>query len=185
MSPQVQRVEVSTKIPYTFINNKTLHWYKEKSCMGGPQNMTDDPSYKVGDKFYWMDVSHPHMNEGDPISDILFGYTNETLQVDMVDSSTNRLENVVAERFISVNEVEYVFLSLENDSINIWTVINKLDRKVRERIYDVEYDILDILKGFQFDFHVICRNDRIIEGLCPSNARMIFPKIANLKTYAQ
>jgi hypothetical protein len=89
---------------------------------------------------------------------------------------TNRLESFLAEKLIAIPGVEYVFLSLENDSIDIWTVISKLDREIRAKIYDVEYDILDIIKGFQFDFHVICRNDRSIEDLYPSNTKMIFQK---------
>jgi hypothetical protein len=118
-----------------------------------------------------------HLNGEEPIMVGLSTYAiDEILQVDKAESLTDRLENFVAERFLAIPSVEFVLLSLENDSINIWTVINKLDREVREKIYDVEYDILGILRDFQFDFHVMCRNDRNIEEMRPSNAKMIFQR---------
>jgi hypothetical protein len=118
-----------------------------------------------------------HLNGGQPIMVGLSTHAiDEILQIDMAESLTDRLENFIAERFLDIPSVEFVFLSKENDSINIWTVINKLDRKIREKIYDIEYDILGILRGFRFDFHVMCRNDRNIEEIRPSNAKMIFQK---------
>lgn len=186
MSPQVHSVEVNTKIPYTFINNKTLLWYKENSCIDGPQKNHALSSKPGNELLYWEEIGHFHLNTEGSIPVVLYPYAiEEMLQIDKVDSLTNGLENFVAGKFFIIPEVEYVFLSLENDSTNIWTVINKLDRKVRERIYDIEYDIFDILKGLKFDFHVICRNDRTIEELYPSKASNYISKIANLKTYAK
>lgn len=100
---------------------------------------------------------------------------DEIVQDNKLVISTDKLENLVAERLLAIPSVEFVFLSIEKDSMDIWTVINKLDRKVREKIYDEEYDILGILRNFQFDFHLICRDDRNIEEVRPSNAK-IFPK---------
>lgn len=178
MSHQIHKTEVNTKIPLKKFINMDFPWYIENSCIDGPQTKTHPSSSEPGDKLSsWAETGHFHLSAVGPISVVLYPYTiDETLQIDQVDSLTNRLENFVAEKIFTIPEVEYVFLSLENDSINIWTVINKLDREVRKKIYDVEYDILDILKGFQLDFHVICRNDRNIEELYTSNARMIFQK---------
>lgn len=178
MSPQIHTMEVNTKIPLKEFITINSPWFRENSCMDALQTKTHASSSKPGDELpSWAEIGHFHLNAGDPIPVVLYPYTiDEMLQIDKVDSSINGLENFVAEKFFIIPEVEYVFLSLENDSINIWTVINRLDREVRKNIYDVEYDILNILKGFQFDFHVICRNDRNIEELYPSNARMIFQK---------
>lgn len=178
MSPQIHTMEVNTKILLKECINMNFPWYRENTCIDVPQAKTRPSSSEPGDKLSsWAGIGHLHLNAGDPIAVVLYPYTiTEMLQIDKVDSSTNRLENFVAEKIFTVPKVEYVLLSLENDSIDIWTVINKLDREIRKKIYDVEYDILDIIKGFQFDFHVICRNDRSIEELYPSNARMIFQK---------
>ena len=131
------------------------------------------------DKFsLWREVCDLHLSEKEsifieltPDADI-----NEAVQTHEVNSAINKLEIFIAEEFLAVPPVEFVFLSIEKYSIDIWTVINKLDRKVREKIYDVEYAILGLLQNFQFDFHVICRNDRNINEIHPSGAKMIFKK---------
>lgn len=120
---------VSTMIPSQFTNtNLPLN-----SCIHGPQKV-HPLSSKPGDElFYWAEISHLHVNWPDPTPVVLYPSIHKVLQIDIIDSLTNRLENFVAERFFSVAEVEYVFLSLENDSLDIWTVINKLDREIRKR----------------------------------------------------
>lgn len=100
-----------------------------------------------------------------------------------LDNLRNKIENIIAQRLSEINEIEYVFLSLKNNLIDIWTVINSLDRNVREKIYNIEYDILKTFKEFQFDFHVICRDNRNIEEVYPSNTKMVYNKL--VKTDAQ
>jgi hypothetical protein len=171
-------VEVNTKIPLKEFNNKNLPWFRENSNIDALQTKSNALSSMPGDELVsWVELSHLHLNAADPIPVILYPYIiGEVLQINRIDSSTNRLENFIAEKFFIIPEVEYVFLSLENDSIDIWTVINKLDRKVRNKIHDVEYDILGIINNFHFDFHVICRNDRNINEIYPSDAKMVFQK---------
>lgn len=135
--------------------------------------MSSVPGTKL---FYWAQEGYLHVNWPDPMPVVLYPSIDEILPVDRIDTLANRLENFIAEKFVSIPGVEYVFLSLENDSVDVWTIINKLDKEIRKKIYDVEYDILGIIIGFHFDFHVICRNDRSIEELYPSNAKMIFKK---------
>jgi|APFre7841882630_1041343.scaffolds.fasta_scaffold13533_3 hypothetical protein len=176
MRPQIHTTEVSTNIPSKEFININLPWYRENSCIYSIQTIYPLSS-EPGDKpFYWAQIGPLHVNWGGLISVVLYPSIDEILQIDSIDTLTNRLESFLAEKLIAIPGVEYVFLSLENDSIDIWTVISKLDREIRAKIYDVEYDILDIIKGFQFDFHVICRNDRSIEDLYPSNTKMIFQK---------
>lgn len=176
MRPQIHTTEVSTKIPSKEFININFPWYRENSCIYSPQTI-HSLSSEPGDKpFYWTQIGHLHVGWEDPIPVVLYPSINEMLQIDKIDTLTNGLANFVAEKFINIPGVEYVFLSLENDSIDIWTVINKLNREIRKKIYDVEFDILDIIRDFNFNFHVICRNDRSIEDLYPSNAKMIFQK---------
>jgi hypothetical protein len=167
-------MELSTKIPFKF-TNQDFHWYVEKKHIDRPQTETMDSTSAPRDKLVKVVPSRP--NEPFPTVAVAPSHTiDETLQVRLVDTLTNRLENFVAEKFLTIPQVEYVFLSFEKDSMDIWTVINKFDRQIRAKIYDVEYDILDIIKGFEFDFHVICRNNRSIQELYPSNTRIIFKK---------
>lgn len=91
--------------------------------------------------------------------------------------SSDKLENIIAERISKVPEVEYILLSKIENYYEIWTVINKLDRGVREQIYDVEFNILRTFRGLYFDFHVICRNDRDIKEFYSSNTKIIFQRM--------
>ena len=137
-----------------------------------------DYSFANDELSSWRDICDSHLNEERAMLNELTSDTtiDEISQIDKIDSSTNRLENFIAERFLAINSVEFVFLSLEKDSIDIWTVINKLDRKVRGKVYEVEYEILGFFKEFQFDFHAMCRDDRNIEEVRPFGAKMIFRK---------
>jgi hypothetical protein len=178
MIPQVRSMELSTKIPFKF-TDQDFHWYREKKRIDAPQTGTIDSTSESADKVSsLLEVVFPHPNEPDliPVLQSYIHIIDEMLQINDVDSLTNTLEAFVAEKFLTIPGVEYVFLLLENDSIDIWTVINKLDREIREKIYDVEYDILDTIKDFEFDFHVICRNDRNIQELYPSNVTMMFQR---------
>jgi hypothetical protein len=137
-----------------------------------------DFSSEVDKLSLWREVCDLHLSEKESILIELTPDTdiNEVVQTHENNSVINKLEIFIAEEFLAVPLVEFVFLSIEKHSIDIWTVINKLDRKVREKIYDVEYAIIGLLQNFQFDFHVICRNDRNISEVHPSNAKMIFKK---------
>jgi len=176
MSPQIHTTQVSTKMPSKEFINIDFPWYTENSCTYGPQTIHPLSSVPGGGLTYWTIRGHLHVNWADPIPVVLYPSLDEILPIDRTDTLTNSLENFVAQKFIAIPGVEYVLLSLENDSVDIWTVINKLDREIRKKIYDVEYDILGIISNFHFDFHVICRNDRSIKELYPSNAKMVFQK---------
>ena len=127
--------------------------------------------------FLWRKIENLHINGQEPILfDSLKDTVDETIEANLAESSTDRIETFVAERFLAIPSVEYVFLLSEGNSLDVWTVINNLDRDGRQKIYDVEYDILGFLPTFDFDFHVVCRNDRNIEDIRPSNVKMIFSK---------
>lgn len=177
MSPQVRTTEVSTNIPSKeFISNKNFPWDIENCSIYGSQTIQPLRT-ELGDELLdWMQAGHLHLNWGGPIPVVLYPSVDKMLPIDSIDTLTNRLESFLAEKFIDIPGVEYVFLSVENDSVDIWTVINRLDREMREKIYNVEYDILGLINDFHFDFHVICRNDRDIKEIHPSNAKMIFER---------
>ncbi len=78
------------------------------------------------------------------------------------DSKEYTLEKYIAIKISRVPDVEYIFISKEENILQVWIVINKLDRAVRDIIYDIEYSIIEHFRDIYFDFHVICRDDRDI-----------------------
>jgi len=88
--------------------------------------------------------------------------------------NSNTIENIISERFFKIPDVECIFLSIENDLINVRTVINKYDKKIAKNIYTAEYDLLEIFKDYFFDFLIIYREDREIDDICPSESVIIF-----------
>jgi hypothetical protein len=87
------------------------------------------------------------------------------------------LENYIADEISKIKEVEYIFVGKDNNIIDVSIIINKLDRVVRDRIYDIEYSIIGRFRDNYFDFHVICRNDRNINELFSSKAIMIYRRV--------
>ena len=84
------------------------------------------------------------------------------------------LENYIADEISEINEVEYIFVGKRNNIIDVSIIINKLDRTVRDRIYDIEYSMIGRFRNNYFDFHIICRDDRDINELFSSKAIMIY-----------
>ena len=76
------------------------------------------------------------------------------------------MESFISERISAIPEVEEVILSSEDKPINIWIIVNKLDRDVRKKFYDVRDNILKVLKGFRIEFYVVCRNDVDVNEFC-------------------
>jgi len=95
---------------------------------------------------------------------------------DVINSTKDNLEIFIVNSISQVPEVEYILISKIDNYYEIWIVINKSDREVRGRIYDIEYDILERVRGNYFDFHVICRDDRNIDEICPTNTIIYYRK---------
>jgi len=95
---------------------------------------------------------------------------------EIANSADDSLDIFIAKSISQVPEVEYILLSKIDNHYEIWTVINKLDREVREKIYDLEYNILEHFSNIYFDFHVICRDDRNINEIFPTNAIIFYRK---------
>jgi hypothetical protein len=53
-------------------------------------------------------------------------------------SSKNKMESFISERISAIPEVEEVILSSEDKSIDIWIIVNKLDRDVRKKFMMLE-----------------------------------------------
>jgi hypothetical protein len=96
------------------------------------------------------------------------------IKQNVIDTKGYNLESFISRKLAENAAVEYVFTSKEQNILHVWIVINKLDREARDKIYDIEYSILEKFRDNCFDFHVICRDDRYINDLFPSKAIMIY-----------
>lgn len=113
-----------------------------------------------------------------PLSPLIISKFFWQSEYEIANSADDKLEIFVAKSISQVPEVEYIIFSKIDNYYEIWTVINKLDREARDRIYDVEYNILERFRDNYFDFHVICRNDKSIEEICPTNAIIFYRRKA-------
>lgn len=67
-----------------------------------------------------------------------------------------------------ISEVEHVFVNQEDDDgkvFRVTVIVDARDSKVRASIYQREQAIMDELKDFDFDFHIIAREGRPLEEL--------------------
>lgn len=92
----------------------------------------------------------------------------------VLPSDEYSLEKFISNKLSEIKAVEYIFASKEENIFHVWIIINKLDRDVRDTIYDIQYDILENFRRAHFDFHIICREDRDINELFGKNAIMIY-----------
>lgn len=90
--------------------------------------------------------------------------------------TSNTIENIISERFFKIQAVECIFFSIENDLIEVRTVINKYDKEIAKNIYAAECDLIEILRDYVFDFLIIYREEREINDICPSESIIIFRK---------
>jgi len=88
--------------------------------------------------------------------------------------NSDSIENIISERFFKIPEVEGIFFSMENDLIEVRTVINKYDKDIAKTIYIAECDIIETFGDYFFDFLIIYRDDRKIDDICPSESIIIF-----------
>ena len=65
-----------------------------------------------------------------------------------------RVERIIVERLKEVPQVRSVCAQLREDEITIWTLLKSYDRSAREKVYQKEIEICDILSIYDFDFRV-------------------------------
>ncbi len=97
-------------------------------------------------------------------------------KADVWISNRDKIENYIASEFSVISDIEYIFLSKEKDSLNVWIIMNNLNREIRDSIYDIEFDILKKFNNIDFDFHVICRENKNISKLFFPNTEMIYQR---------
>lgn len=109
----------------------------------------------------------PLRRRGGIIEQNLLIFNFYPIKQNIIDTAGYNLENYISRKLSENAAIEYIFTFKENNILHVWIVINKLDREARDKIYDIEYTILEHFKDIYFDFHVIYRDDRDINDLFP------------------
>lgn len=105
---------------------------------------------------------------------ILMGY-EESLPEDSVDSDVNSWISLIREELYSLSSVDDIFISIEDNNVDVWVAIPKRDISVLRQLVEIEGRILETLvsgehPAFLIDFHVIYRCGRKIEELVSNRA---------------
>ncbi len=84
------------------------------------------------------------------------------------------MQRVFIEELTEIPEIEYIYSVQDNDIVRVWSIINNHNKAIKKSIYDREYNILDKLPVISFDFHVLVREDRPVNEMAPTGAKLIF-----------
>jgi len=94
------------------------------------------------------------------------------------DSSDQRVDGWIAlirEKLYANPSVEDIFVSIEDNNVDVWVVIPERDLAALDQLADIEWELLEIFvsgehPAFLIDFHIIYRCGRKIEDLAPTRA---------------
>lgn len=87
----------------------------------------------------------------------------------MIVSKQYSLKEFLCMELSIVPEVEKVYATRQGDVMHIYTVVDKFDASVREKIYDREVEIIDEFSYLDFDFNVISRRGRKLSDVLPTD----------------
>ena len=82
---------------------------------------------------------------------------------------------LIREELYANPSVEDIFVSIEDNSVDVWVVIPERDLTVLDQLADIEWKLLEMFVSgehpvFLADFHVIYRCGRNVEDLAPTRA---------------
>ena len=71
--------------------------------------------------------------------------------------------------------VEDIFVSIEDNNVDVWVVIPERDLAALDQLADIEWELLEMFVSgeqpvFLIDFHIIYRCGRNVEELAPTKA---------------
>ena len=106
---------------------------------------------------------------------IIFAEYEEPLLVISADNAVNGWLSLIGEELYSIASVEDIFVSIEDNDVDVWVVIPERDLTILHQIVEREGELFDTLVSgenppFLIDFHVIYRCGRNIEELAPTEA---------------
>ena len=94
------------------------------------------------------------------------------------DSSNQRVDGWISrirEELYSSPAIEDIFVSIEDNNVDVWVVIPERDIAVLDQLANIEWKLLEIFVSgenppFLVDFHIIYRCGRKVEDLAPTRA---------------
>jgi len=94
---------------------------------------------------------------------------------ELTDQGINGWMSRIRDELYSISMVENIFVTIEDNDINVWVVIPRRDITVLRQIVEKEDELLKVLvsgdnPALFIDFHVIYRCDRDMEKLAPTRA---------------
>jgi hypothetical protein len=92
-----------------------------------------------------------------------------------INKVTKRVEQMLDKfksRISKISHVIRIEASQEDHRVNVWTFLEKRDVGARDKIYDVELDLIREYSDLQIDFHVLSDPERTF-----SNTKIVFSKI--------
>lgn len=99
------------------------------------------------------------------------------LMASKANTSLEPTEEDVVGGLASVPGVERILIAVDEHehAIHVWSIVNNMSDEARHCIYAHEGKLLDRFPHAPFDFHVVDRQDMLIDDLIPG-ARTVFAK---------
>ena len=95
--------------------------------------------------------------------------------LDSSDQYVNGWISRIREGLYSVSLVEDIFVSIEDNNVDVWVVIPERDLAALDQLANIEWKMLKMFvsgehPAFLIDFHIIYRCGRNVEELAPTRA---------------
>lgn len=95
-------------------------------------------------------------------------------------SSKPRFEEICrtfSNRMRTIPEVEAVLAYADDPNCFLWTVTNlALEDRIRDSVYEAEYDLLTAYPEMHCDFYLLERHDRPLDAIKPAGFRAIYER---------
>ena len=98
--------------------------------------------------------------------------------VDLRSDTVTKLRQTLGQAFVEMVQglpgVARIYLSYEEGTIHIWTVLSAQHKDIRRDVYECELALMEQFLAYEYDFHVIGAADNAIEELLPPQAEALF-----------
>ncbi len=160
----------------TIVYTKNRDWYllglklQVKAIASATQLYVLNNSVKQSTPRDWLPVDFTAEKEPLPIMSV----DNEK-SFDLSNQCVNGWISLVRDALYSNSSVEDIFVSIEDNNVDVWVAIPKRDISVLRQLVEIEGRILEMLvsgehPAFLIDFHVIYRCGRNIKEMVSNRA---------------
>ena len=157
----------------TIVDTKDISWHllasKLRVTHSAIQLDTFDSSVKQSIPRDWLSTVFTEDKEPLPLK------SDSKRSFDSSDQYVNGWLSRIREELYSIPSVEDIFVSIEDNNVDVWVVIPQRDIAVLDQLADIEWQLLETFisgehPAFLMDFHVIYRCGRNIKDLAPTGA---------------